>query len=79
MERGADNLVTRFKVWHPLVHDVTVSWTEAHSVISNGWGADFNGDHHRNSPFATLWTALDHGRGARPVESSGDGNYGTRF
>lgn len=58
MERGSDNLLTRFRVNAPLVHDVTLSWTEMHTVISEGWGMDLNVDHHRNSPYGELaaWT-----------------------
>lgn len=51
LERGADNLVTRFRVSSPLVHDVTLSWTEMHTVVSEGWGEDLNVDNHRNSPY----------------------------
>jgi hypothetical protein len=77
MERGADNLVTRFNSSIPMVHDITVSWTEQHSVVTEGTGQDVNFDHHRNLPYANLFTAVNQGRGARPYESSGSEPYGT--
>ena len=76
LEHGADNLVRGLRVESPFTHDVTVSWTEQGTVVAASSGADLNIDHHRTAPFGNLYTDLAHGRGNRPLESSGDARNG---
>ena len=73
---GSDNLVQRFEVNAPLVHDVSISGYESGSVFANGYGADLNLDFHRSSPYANLFTNINHGLGNRPLESGGSPKNG---
>lgn len=62
---GDDNLFTRFDFQTRFVHDITVSASAAGNVFSDGTGVDLCLDHHKRTPHANLFTALDAGAGTR--------------
>jgi len=72
LEYGESNLIERFRVEGRFLHDLSVSAYESNSVFSSGYGDDLNIDFHRASPYANLFTDLDHGAGSRQTESGGD-------
>ena len=45
-------------------HDLVVD-SEMLSVFKNGSAPDLRADHHKMSPYGTLWTNLDAGKGNR--------------
>jgi len=60
-----DVLVADWKVPMYCYHDLTVyAWNNG-VVFTNGSGTDLNLDHHRVFPYATLWSDIDVGKGAR--------------
>jgi hypothetical protein len=71
LERGESNLVERFRIEGRFLHDLSVSVYETSSVFSAGSGRDLNIDFHRASPYANLFTDLDHGEGSRQTDSGG--------
>ncbi len=52
------------------VHDLIVD-SEMMTVFRNGSAMNLRADHHRLSPFGTLWTDLDAGKGERLFMSGG--------
>jgi hypothetical protein len=76
LEYGESNLVERFRIEGRFLHDLSVSAYETNSVFSGGYGQDLNVDFHRASPYANLFTDLDHGAGSRQVESGGSAERG---
>jgi hypothetical protein len=74
--RSSDVLFTNFDVQKPFVHDLSTENASIGNVFSNGKGGNLNMDHHRNAPYATLFTNIDLGKGTRAVNSGGSGNRG---
>ena len=70
-----DCMLTDFEV-NNWIHDVTMNHLCSGNVIRRGVGANMNFDHHRNKPFANLWSDIDVGIGSRIYESSGAGFNG---
>ncbi len=79
---GGDNLVTRFEIDTRFIHDITVSGFCSGNVVMNGRGLDLSLDHHRQAPYANLFTDLDAGAGNRLWKCGGGAalgkNCGTR-
>ncbi|EFN59697.1 hypothetical protein CHLNCDRAFT_133242 [Chlorella variabilis] len=53
------------------IHDVSVQSGAMLNVVTRGRGQDVNLDHHRQAPFANLFTDYDMGFGTRPFGSAG--------
>lgn len=73
---SADNLVTRFNIAAPYIHDLSTEQYGSGNVFSAGTGYNINLDHHMASPHQNLYTDISLGRGLRPFESGGGGNRG---
>ncbi|KAL4434216.1 hypothetical protein ABPG75_000657 [Micractinium tetrahymenae] len=70
LNKGSSNMITGFYIRSRMIHDVAVTGASM-SVLERGQGADMNLDHHRNGPFANLFTDIDVGKGSRPFYSGG--------
>lgn len=75
IKHGEDNLVTDFAIETCYVHDLSVE-NAAGNVFSRGRGRDLCLDHHKDTPYENLFTALDLGRGTRPWTSGGGASLG---
>ncbi len=74
---GSDNLIEGFDFQQKFIHDLSVqNNTSAGNVFQNGRGDDLCLDHHKQAPFANLFTQLDLGAGNRPWTSGGGANIG---
>ncbi|KAL4420947.1 hypothetical protein ABPG77_004576 [Micractinium sp. CCAP 211/92] len=70
LNKGTSNLITGFYIRSRMIHDVVVTGASM-TVLERGQGVDMNLDHHRNGPFANLFTGIDVGKGSRPFYSGG--------
>jgi hypothetical protein len=75
IKHAEDNLVEDFSIKMTFIHDLTVE-NAAGNVFARGGGSDLCLDHHKDTPYQNLFTALDLGRGTRPWMSGGGGGYG---
>jgi len=74
--KGAeDNLVTRFDFQTCYVHDLSVEHASG-NVFAGGRGTDLCFDHHKDSPYANLFTDIDCGRGTRVWRCGGGTSLG---
>ncbi|HWL16947.1 MAG TPA: glycosyl hydrolase family 28-related protein [Opitutus sp.] len=74
--KGAeDNLVTRFELRTSYVHDLSVEHASG-NVFADGRGADVNFDHHKDTPYENLFTAIDCGAGTRVWRCGGGASLG---
>lgn len=69
--RSSDMLFSEFDIRKPFVHDLSTEGASIGAVFARGKGTNINMDHHRNAPYATLFTNLDLGTGTRPFDSGG--------
>jgi hypothetical protein len=63
-KNAEDNLVTGFDLQTSYVHDLSVEHASG-NVFTRGRGADLCFDHHKDTPYENLYTAIDCGRGSR--------------
>lgn len=75
LKRAEDNLVTRFDVAAPYIHDLSVELASG-NVFAGGRGRDLCFDHHKAVPYENLFTDIDLGRGKRPWWSGGGADLG---
>lgn len=74
---GADNLITGFTFSQPFIHDLSVqNATCSGNVFSSGSGVNLNLDHHKEGPFANVFTNLEAGLGSRIWNSGGGPHLG---
>ena len=70
-----DNLITHFDVRASYIHDLTVEHASG-NVFAEGSGADLNFDHHKDTPYENLFTAIDCGAGTRVWHCGGGASLG---
>jgi len=70
-----DNLVEHFDIETCYVHDLSVEHASG-NVYANGRGRDVCFDHHEDTPYDNLYTAIDCGRATRVWASSGGAGLG---
>lgn len=70
-----DNLILRFEVRASYIHDLTVEHASG-NVFAEGSGADLNFDHHKDTPYENLFTAIDCGAGTRVWRHGGGASLG---
>ncbi|MBI5768647.1 MAG: hypothetical protein HZA93_12685 [Verrucomicrobia bacterium] len=74
--KGAeDNLVTNFDLRTSYVHDLSVEHASG-NVFARGRGSDLCFDHHKDTPYENLFTAIDCGRGTRVWHCGGGASLG---
>lgn len=74
--KGAeDNLITRFEVRAPYIHDLSVEHASGNVFVA-GSGRDLNFDHHKDTPYENLFTDIDCGRGTRVWRCGGGASIG---
>lgn len=74
-KNAEDNLVTNFDLRTSYVHDLSVEHASG-NVFARGRGADLCFDHHKDTPYENLFTAIDCGRGARVWRCGGGASIG---
>lgn len=74
-KHAEDNLVTHFDIQTCYVHDLSVEHA-AGNVYADGRGRDLALDHHKDTPYENLYTAIDCGRGTRVWLSGGGASLG---
>lgn len=74
-KNAEDNLVTRFDLRASYVHDLSVEHSSG-NVFADGRGSDVNFDHHKDTPYENLFTAIDCGRGGRVWKCGGGPGLG---
>jgi hypothetical protein len=70
-----DNLVTHFSLQTSYVHDLSVEHASG-NVFADGRGADLDFDHHKDTPYENLFTAIDCGAGTRVWRCGGGPGLG---
>ncbi|MEY4488760.1 MAG: hypothetical protein RIQ79_1268 [Verrucomicrobiota bacterium] len=75
LKHSEDNLVVNFAIDAPYIHDLTVEDSSG-NVFARGRGRDLTLDHHKDTPYENLFTALDCGRGTRSWLSGGGAGLG---
>ena len=75
LKRAEDNLVTRFDIAAPYIHDLSVELASG-NVFAGGRGRDLCFDHHKAVPYENLFTDIDLGRGKRAWWSGGGADLG---
>lgn len=71
ISEGHGNMLARFNVAAPYIHDVSLSSATSLNVVMEGRGVSLNFDHHRTAPWGNLVTSIILGDGARAFRSGG--------
>lgn len=74
-KNAEDNLVTNFDLRASYVHDLSVEHASG-NVFARGRGNDLCFDHHKDTPYENLFTAIDCGRGTRVWHCGGGASLG---
>ncbi len=74
-KRSYDNLITGFSFKVKFVHDISVE-NAAGNVFANGKGMDMCFDHHKDTPYANLYSDIDCGWCSRVWASGGGKGIG---
>lgn len=74
-KNAEDNLVSEFELRTCYVHDLSVEHASG-NVFARGRGVDLNFDHHKDTPYENLFTAIDCGRGTRVWRCGGGASLG---